>query len=83
MSKFRRGANILAKCRCCGKLTHSSLDGIREIELCRVCLDSAGQHNSHSDGTPHGPEAKAYCPTCAGVDCLHELALASRAEGGR
>ena len=73
MSQFRRGGNRLARCRCCGKLSHSHTGGSANIDLCRVCFDSAGQWNAHSDGTPHDESSKEYCPTCAGVDCLHEL----------
>jgi hypothetical protein len=81
MSKFRRASNVLAKCRCCGKLTHSSVQGCHGIELCRMCFDSAEQWNAHSDGIPHNEVDKETCPTCAGVECIHEIKTIAKAEG--
>ena len=76
MGKFS-AMNRLCKCGCCGKLTHStSSDRCIGLELCRVCNESAGQENSHNDGTPHGKADKKTCPVCAGVSCLHELKAA-------
>jgi len=71
--RFERGRNRLARCRCCGNLTHSTMDGQLDIRMCRVCLESSGQENAHSDGGGHDPFNPA-CPTCRGVGCLHELA---------
>lgn len=79
--QFQRGRNQLARCRCCGRLTHSTLDGMHDIRLCRVCLESAGQDNAHSDGAaghvPGGAMA-ASCPACAGVACMHEIQEAGK-----
>jgi len=70
-NKFRRGTNVVATCRCCGKLTHSSIDGYLDVRMCRVCLESSGQENSHSDNGHDAPVQG--CPTCAGVSCMHEI----------
>lgn len=56
--------NVMATCRGCGKLTHSSVDGNSGIALCRPCLDAAGMENEHADG--HHADAPHYaCPSCA------------------
>lgn len=47
--KFRRGANKLVRCRGCGKLTHSSVQGCLGIELCPDCLADADAENLHND----------------------------------
>lgn len=71
-SLLTRGMNRMVDCRCCGKRTHSSIDGCLGIELCRVCFDSAGVENEHSD---YGHSTKqADCPTCSGLDCMHAAA---------
>lgn len=74
-SKFSRW-NVLVSCRCCGKRTHSSIDGMGGIDLCRVCLESCGQENSHSD---YGhDESRSDCPTCVGLSCLHLVKKATK-----
>jgi hypothetical protein len=78
MGKFSTGRNKMAKCRCCRKLTHSSIDGCRGIEMCRVCLESSGEFNAHSDGHHEGG-CPANCPTAKGVECVHEIR--TRAQG--
>lgn len=65
------GLNKLCKCGCCGMKTHSSIDGNVGIELCRTCYESAGLQNEHSD-RGHATR-KDDCPSCQGVDCLHEI----------
>jgi hypothetical protein len=72
--KFRRGINVVAPCRCCGVLTHSSIDGCIDICLCRVCFESSGQHNAHSDGAHANDEdcRNNGCPIVEGLRCLHE-----------
>ena len=64
--------NKVAVCRCCQKQTHSSIDGCLGIELCRICYESSGQENAHSDSEHKSNEFPNDCPTCAGIDCLHE-----------
>ena len=78
MTKFKRGVNVLVSCRCCGLQTHASIDGNRDINLCRVCYESAGAANAHDDGD-HTPSecARVGCPVARGVACMHE----SRAPG--
>ena len=72
--------NRLTKCRCCKKMTHTSIDGCQDIRLCRVCLDSADLENSHSDGR-HTPGTYGTgwlggcpenCPIRRGLECNHE-----------
>ena len=77
MARFARGRNVLARCRCCKKLTHSSLGGVHNLELCNLCNDSALQQNTHSD-SGHPVPCPKFCPTCAGVDCLHEVLTQSK-----
>ena len=72
MAKLTPG-NVMCKCECCGKRTHSSLGNMSDIRLCGVCIASAEQENAHVDGTPHGAADKKTCPRCAGVTCLHVL----------
>lgn len=56
MARFSKTfSNRLVRCRACGKLTHSSIDGYRDICLCRPCLEDSGEENTWSD---HG------CPEC-------------------
>ena len=74
MAKFLRGRNKLATCKCCGKLTHSSLDGYLDAELCRTCLESSGFENEHSDGGHVAGTMKDVCATCNAADCMHEVA---------
>jgi hypothetical protein len=46
------------------------------IDLCRVCLESCGQENSHSD---YGhDESRSDCPTCVGLSCLHLVKKATK-----
>jgi len=69
LNKFSR-LNKVVQCRCCGKRTHSSIDGCVGIELCKVCLDSGGMENEHND---YGHKEKvADCPVCNGVECIHQ-----------
>jgi ribosomal protein S14 len=70
MAKFRRAYNVMVRCRCCGKQTHSSIGS--GTDLCRVCFDSASYENEHLDSDGHN--APKVCPMCAGVACLHEVA---------
>lgn len=56
--------NKIAKCRVCGKLTHSSINGDMSIELCRPCYDAAGVENEHLDGHHEGSPKKG-CPNCS------------------
>jgi hypothetical protein len=60
---FRRGRNVLVRCRICGKLTHSNLDGCIGLDLCRPCRESAECENEHSDGH-HQDAPRADCPLC-------------------
>lgn len=60
---FQRGRNRLVTCRGCGKATHSSVDGCRDLALCRTCLERAGRENTHSDENHPGPVET--CPRCA------------------
>lgn len=60
MAKFNKH-NTLAKCRVCGKLTHSSIDGNLDIELCRECYDDAGDENEHNDTHDGNVEGCKYC----------------------
>lgn len=79
LNKFSR-LNRLTTCRCCGKRTHSSIGGMVGIELCKVCANSGEFENEHSDndgehdlGNGKRGAWPEYCPTCAGVSCLHEV----------
>jgi hypothetical protein len=53
------------------------LGGVHGLCLCNLCNDSALQLNSHSD-TGHPVPCPKFCPTCAGVDCLHETLTQSK-----
>jgi hypothetical protein len=58
--------NTMVVCRDCGKLTHSSNDGLVGNAMCRVCLDLSYLENSCSDNC-YDPVAKrhmvlAACP---------------------
>ena len=55
--------NRMVKCRSCGKLTHSSIQGSLDISLCRACFDDAGAENYHSDN--HHTGSHIGCPVCA------------------
>jgi len=73
MAKFVRGYNVMVRCRCCKKLTHS--ESGHGTELCRLCFDSASAQNEHLDeGPDHSFTPHDQCPTCQGVSCLHEVA---------
>lgn len=48
-AQFLRGINKMVKCRGCGKMTHSSIDGCLGVELCRKCFDDANDENEHND----------------------------------
>ena len=61
--------NKVAECRCCKKKTHSSIDGCDDINLCRVCYESAGIENEHND-SGH-TEKVSDCPLCNNVGCMH------------
>jgi len=50
--KFQRGRNYVVTCRCCGKSTHSSIDGCLGLDLCRDCLEEANVENARSDNDP-------------------------------
>ena len=41
--------NTVVRCKNCGKLTHSSIDGCLDICLCRKCLDEAEAENTYND----------------------------------
>jgi hypothetical protein len=41
--------NKLVKCRMCGKLTHSDIDGCGGLDLCRPCRLLAEAENEHND----------------------------------
>jgi hypothetical protein len=48
--RFRSFTNTLAECRVCTRLTHSSVEGMVGIDLCRDCLEDAYLENAHFDG---------------------------------
>ena len=60
--QFQRGRNVLVKCRMCGKLTHSTIDGCSGLDLCRPCRELAELENEHFDGYHTAPNAN--CPHC-------------------
>ena len=72
MTKLKLGVNMMVSCRCCGLQTHSSIDGNRDINLCRVCYESAGLMDAHEDGD-HTPSecVSVGCPVARGVVCMH------------
>jgi hypothetical protein len=59
-------------CHCCGKRTTENAG--EGTELCRVCFESAGMENQHSDsnGEHYGNGPQADCPYCLGLGCMHE-----------
>ncbi len=56
------GKNKLAKCRSCGKTTHSSIAGSIGIELCRACYDAASNENEHNDSHTTPVAGCRFCP---------------------
>ena len=64
-SGFKRGSGCF-KCSCCGKLTRDIVSNT----TCEVCYEAGGMENEHSD---YGhPEKLDDCPTCQGLECMHE-----------
>jgi hypothetical protein len=53
------GRNQMAKCRSCGKRTHSSIDGMHGIELCRDCLEDSNKREP-SSRQPQQPRAASW-----------------------
>lgn len=77
------GANKMVNCRVCQKLTHSSIDGNRGIELCKECYEDSGIENQHSDtaGEHDGDAfAKENCPGCGGTSLLQQRQMAEQPE---
>lgn len=54
--------NIMAKCRMCGKLTHSNVQGAG-LDLCNKCFEQAGLENEHADGM-HDAQPDPDCEWC-------------------
>ena len=77
--------NVMAECRLCSKLTHSSNDGIVGSELCRTCLDLTYTENACSDNC-YDEAAKTYqnpftCPDHgAEYTRLHALQAKQKAQ---
>lgn len=70
-ASFRRGSNKLVKCRSCGKLTHSTIDGCLGLDLCRPCRLDAEQENAHldyHDGAPANERDPEHCRFCREED---------------
>ena len=64
MAKFKAGGhNTLCKCRVCGKLTHSTIDGNLDLRLCAKCTELAYLENDHNDGA-HADEPHPDCRDC-------------------
>lgn len=57
------GHNQIVKCKGCGKMTHSSIDGCLDVCLCRVCFEKVNRENEHSDGY-HEENPDSECPEC-------------------
>lgn len=73
-------SNRMAKCRACGKLTHSDVQGAAGIELCGPCFEAAGLENEHSDGY-HESEAHPDCPDCAASGASGDVPAAAQGYG--
>jgi hypothetical protein len=65
-TSFQRGRNILCDCRCCGKKTHSSIDNVMNVEMCRECFEFQSALNSLRDGGAFEdlPKPKHECAFC-------------------
>lgn len=63
-------------CRCCGKLTTERVQGTYGLDMCAVCIDSAGVENEHQDGH-HERGTRGDCPLCQLTYCMHYLKKAS------
>jgi hypothetical protein len=55
-------SNTMVTCRSCKKLTHSTIDGMTGLDLCRPCREEAEMENEHNDGYHETPNDK--CPDC-------------------
>jgi hypothetical protein len=70
--QFQKSLNKLVNCGCCEKLTHSSIDGMIGIGLCRICYDSSGLYNEHVDGYHNDDGCPDECPIKYDLECLCE-----------
>ena len=67
------GKNVMVDCRCCGKATHSNIDG-EGTGMCRPCINESNLENVHADGYHDSDNPNAYqadgqygsdeCPEC-------------------
>lgn len=67
MARFSRFSpmNRVTTCRLCKKRTHSSMQGMIGLDLCRSCLDECDQENTHNDYHSQKQPTKGctYCDT--------------------
>lgn len=71
MNRFS-SLNQPVDCPCCGRRTTAQIQNGLGTDLCRICYDSCGLENEHSDGIHQMGDEPKHCPTCRGIGCLHE-----------